>query len=89
MLSWQNIFNSSLIAADIEEELVNQGEDFRGGISRVRLFLSNEWKPCHGAIKSWPRNLRAALKSTFNFTEIVNNYWLKPGTVCQIVRFIS
>ena len=28
-------------------------------------------------------------KSTFDFTEIVNNYWLKRGTVCQIVRFIS
>ena len=28
-------------------------------------------------------------KSTFDFTEIVNNYGLKQGTVCQIVRFIS
>ena len=28
-------------------------------------------------------------KSTFDFTEIVNNYGLKRGTVCQIVRFIS
>ena len=27
-------------------------------------------------------------KSTLDFTEIVNNYGLKRGTVCQIVRFI-
>ena len=28
-------------------------------------------------------------KSTFDFTEIVNNHGLKQGAVCQIVRFIS
>ena len=28
-------------------------------------------------------------KSTFHFTEIVNNYGLKPGTVCQFVKFVS
>ena len=28
-------------------------------------------------------------KSTFDFTEIVNNYGLKLGTVCKILRFIS
>ena len=28
-------------------------------------------------------------KSTFDFNEIVNSYWLKRGTICQIVRFIS
>ena len=28
-------------------------------------------------------------KSTFDFTEIVNNCRLKRGTTCQIVRFIS
>ena len=28
-------------------------------------------------------------KSTFDFTEIVNNCGLQQGTVCQIVRFIS
>ena len=28
-------------------------------------------------------------KGTFYFTEIVNNYRLKRGTVCQILRFIS
>ena len=28
-------------------------------------------------------------KSTFDFTEIVNNCGVKQGTVCQIVRFIS
>ena len=28
-------------------------------------------------------------KSNFDFTEIVNNFGLKQGTVCQIVKFIS
>ena len=28
-------------------------------------------------------------KSTFDFTEIVNNYGLKRGTVLQIIKFIS
>ena len=28
-------------------------------------------------------------KSTFDFSEIVNNYRLKRGTVWQILRFIS
>ena len=28
-------------------------------------------------------------KYTFDFTEIVNNYGLKGGIVCQIVRFFS
>ena len=28
-------------------------------------------------------------KSTFDFTEIVNNCRLKRGTVCKIVRFVS
>ena len=33
--------------------------------------------------------LKRHWKSTFDFTEIVNNYGLKQETVCQIVRFIS
>ena len=32
---------------------------------------------------------RTALKSTFDFTEIVNEWKWKPGTVCHYVRFIS
>ena len=71
---------------------MNQGEVLRGGISRIYLSLLNKWKPCHGAINSWPRNLRTALekwKNTFDFTEVVNNYGLKRGTVYQIERFIS
>ena len=28
-------------------------------------------------------------KSTFSFTEILNIYSLKPGTLCQIVKFAS
>ena len=51
-------------------------------------YQANE-KPCHRAINSRPRNLRIALKKYFDFTEIVNNYGLKRGTICQIVGFIS
>ena len=31
--------------------------------------------------------LRVALEGTFDFTETVNNYGLKQGILCQIVRF--
>ena len=34
-------------------------------------------------------NFRIALKSTFDFTEIVNEWKWKRGTVCHYVRFIS
>ena len=32
----------------------------RGGISCIYISLANQWKPCHRAIKSWPRILRMA-----------------------------
>ena len=67
LLSWQNILNSRQIAADIEEKLANKGEVLRGGISRIYLSLSNKWKPCHGAIYSWPRHLRTAPEEYFRF----------------------
>ena len=67
MLSWQNTLNSRQIAADIEEKLANQGEVLRGGISRIYLSLSNKWKPWHGAINSWPRNLRTAVEKYLRF----------------------
>ena len=66
-MSWQNILNDRQIAADIEEKLANQGEVLRGGISRLYLSLSNEWKRCHGAINSRPRNLRTPLEKYFRF----------------------
>ena len=69
LLSWQNILGSRQIVADIEEKLANQGEVIRtfGGISRIHLSLSSKWKPCRGAINSWPRNLRTVLKKYFRF----------------------
>ena len=67
MLFWQNILNNRQIPADIEEELANQGEAFRGGISRFYLSLLNKWNPCHGAINSSPSNLRTALEKHFQF----------------------
>ena len=81
--------NSRQILADIKEKSANQGEDLRGGISRVFLSLSNKWKPCDEAINSQPHNLKTALKSSYNITEIVNNYGLKRETACQIVGIIS
>ena len=92
MLSWQNILSSRYIAANIEEKLVNQEEFFRtrGGISRIHLSLSSKWKSCHGVINSLCYVISERhWKSTFDFTEIVNNYGLKLGTVCKILRFIS
>ena len=65
LLSWQNILNSRQIAADTEEKLDNQREVLRGGIRQICLSLSNKWKPCHGAIKSQPHNLRTAFKKYF------------------------
>ena len=47
---------------------------FGGGISPVYLFSSNKWKPYPRAINSRQRNDRIAWKSTFDFSEIVNNY---------------
>ena len=67
MLSWQNILNSRQIVADIEDRLVNQGEDLHGGISPIDLSLLNKWKPCHRAINSWPRNLKTTLEKYFRF----------------------
>ena len=91
MLSWQNILGSRQIVADIEEKLDNQGEVLRtrGGISCIHLSLSSKWKPCHEPSTVGRVISERQRKSTFDFTEIVNNYGLKRGTVCQIVRFIS
>ena len=68
LLSWQKILRNRQIAADIEEILANQGEVLRGGISRIYFSLSNKWKPCHGAINSWLRNLRKALEKYFSIS---------------------
>ena len=89
LLSWQNILSNRQIAAYIEEKWSNQAEVLRQGISPIYLSLSNKWKPCHGAINSRPRISERHWKSTFDFSEIVNNYGLKRGTVWQILRFIS
>ena len=59
--------NSRQIAADIEGKLANQGEVLCEGISCVYLSLSNKWKPCQGAINSWPSNLKTALEKYIQF----------------------
>ena len=67
LLSCQNILSNRQIAADIEGKWVNQGEVLCEGISRIYLSLANKWKPCQGAINSWPRNLRVTLDKYFGF----------------------
>ena len=91
LLSSHNIWNSRQITADIKEKLRNQEEVLCGeGISLIYLlFLIKQ-------METMPRSYQVShvisewhWKSTFDFTEIVNKYGLKQGTVCQIVRFIS
>ena len=67
LLPWQNILSNRQIATDIDEKSGHQGEVPRGGINPIYLSSSNKWKPCHRAIKSWPRNLRTALEKYFRF----------------------
>ena len=46
LFSWQNIWNSRQITADIKERLGNQEKVLRGGgISFIYLSLANKWKP--------------------------------------------
>ena len=89
MLSWQNILNSRQIATGIEETQVNQGEVLRGEESVVFTF-PYQTNGNHATELSTVGHVISEphWKSTFDFTEIVNNYGLKRGTVCQIVRFI-
>ena len=88
LLSWQNIWNSRQIAADIEEKLANQGEVHRGGISPIYLSLWNKWEPCHGAINSRPHVISERhWKSTFDFREIVKKLRVEVRrsiTSCEI-----
>ena len=91
MLPWQNISNNIQIMADIKEELGNQEEVRRGGgISLIYLpfFIKNG---NHATELSTAGHVISEqhCKSTFDFTEIVNKYGLKRGTICQIVKFIS
>ena len=82
---------SRQIEVDIKEKLANQGEVLRtrGGISHIHLIYQ-----ANGNHATEPSTVGDVIferdcKNTFDFIEIVNNYWLKQGAVCQIVRFIS
>ena len=61
---------------------------------RDARISENKWKPCYWHINHQSRVIQerrwkfSALK-TFDFTEIVNEWKWKRGTVCHIVRFIS
>ena len=78
LLSWQNILGSRQIAADLEEK-------------SVIFTFSYQANGNHATELSTVGHVIAERhwKSTFDFTEILNNYWWKRGTVCQILRFIS
>ena len=91
LLSWQNILGSRQIAADLEEKLANQGEVFRTREESVTVTFSYQANGNHATELSTVGHviLERHWKSTFDFTEILNNYWWKRGTVCQILRFIS
>ena len=92
VFSWHNVLNSKKIAADVEEKLANQGEVLRGGIRHIYLFIFPYQRYRNHAMNSSTVGHvipERQWKSTFNFTEIVHNYGLKRGTICQIVRFIS
>ena len=70
LFSRQNTWNSKKTAAVLEDKLVNQREVLRGGIRHIYLSLSNKWKPCYGAINSWPCNLRTFLKKYWNSKQL-------------------
>ena len=77
-MKWRNIFKKEKFVVLAEyfkqqtdcsryRKITNQGKVLRGGISRIDISISSKWKPCHGAINSWPRNLRTALEKYFRF----------------------
>ena len=88
-LSWQNIWNSRQITTDIKEKLGNKEEVFRGeGFSLVLFTFLYETNGNHATELSIVGHVISEWhwKSSFGFTEIVNNYGLKRGAVYQIVR---
>ena len=80
-MSWQNILSSSC-------------SRYKRKISQSRRSLSYSWRnpyEANGNHTTKPSTVGHVIskrhwKCTFNFTEIINNYWLKR---CQILRFIS
>ena len=84
-MSWQNILNSRQIETDIQI----QENSF---VERNQSYLHFLIKQGETMPRSYPRSAtygqERQWKGFFDFPEIVNNYGLKRGTVCQIVRFI-
>ena len=81
-LSWQNIWNSRQITTDIKEKLGNKEEVFRGeGFSLVLFTFLYETNGNHATELSIVGHVISEWhwKSSFGFTEIVNNYGLKRG----------
>ena len=89
MLSWQNILSNKQIVADIEEKLANQEEVLR----TPRGIFTFPYQ-ANGSHVTEPSIISHVIseqhwKSAFDFTEIINIYGLKRGTVYQIGRVIS
>ena len=87
MLSWQNIWNSRQITAvkrRIKEELGNQQDAPRGGGTSL-IYLPFLIEQMETMPQSYQQNgiSERHWKSTFDFTEIVNNA-LKRGTVFKL-----
>ena len=83
--------SSRQIVSDIGEKLANQGEVLHPRVESVVFTFPYQSNGNHATELSTAGHVisERRWKSTFDFTKIVNNYGLKWGTVCQIVRFIS
>ena len=91
LLSWQNICNSRQITADTKRKYrkSRRGPSWR----RSQLYLFTFPYQTNGKRATELSTVGHVIsephwKSIFNFTEIINNYGLKRGTACHIVRFI-
>ena len=87
--SCQNIWSSRHITADVKEKK-QEGPLWRRNepYSFIFPYQTNENHNAEFPTVCFVISERR-WKGTFAFTEIVNNYVLKRGTVCQTVRFIT
>ena len=88
MLSWQNIWNNR----QIENLKRKISKSRRGPLWENQPYLFTfpyQTNENHATELSTVGDVisKRHRKSTFDFTEIVNNYRLKRGTLCQIARF--
>ena len=90
LLSWHNILSNRQIAADIEKKKEPIKE--KSFVDESALFtFPHQTNGNHITETQTVGHVIAERhwKSTFDFSEMVNNYRLKRGIVWQILRFIS